>query len=349
MALRMIEAGDLVLEIDPYWKNPRSITGMSDEELREIGHDVKQRGQMSPLLVQRVTNGATDKDNKPLVQELVLDGQRRVLGVMKECGKNFKLQVIDYDEANLIELNETSASQLLLDALATGHREGLSSWEQSETAERLHKSNKSHAEIGRAIRRSPSWVSRMLKARANASEKLMASWKKGEITDDQFKDLAVEAPAEQPKAIKELVELRESGDKSEAFARQKEIVATAKAKKAEAKPVKPEKVAKPGKAAKVAKPEKPAPAKEPTPAKPTGAALADLLDMAAKHPPIHDYVKGVLDAVRYATGLMHTEKFAAPWKKWLARISGQRPTKKKVKAVKAKRREKLVPKKKAKK
>lgn len=330
MTLRLVDAQDLTLELPPLWQNPRSITGLGKEEISEFGEDMKKRGQLVPLLVQRVTLGKTDKNNQPVVYDLVLDGQRRVLGALDQLSATFKMQVVDYDDSKVIELDEASAATLLLDALATGQREGLSSWEQSETAEKLRKAGKSNEIIGKAIGRSASWVSRMLKARESASSKLLASWKGGDLTDDQFKDLAEVKEEKQPEKIKEIVELRESGDKSEAYVRQKEIREEARKEKP-VKPAKPEKVAKPGKAAKPSSSSKPDKPEPPKPVKPSPAQLMDIVNTAAKVPPVHDYVKGVVAGVQYALGL-HPGKWAAPWSKWIDRVTGAPKKAKKGKA-----------------
>jgi hypothetical protein len=141
---REVELGALVIEIPNIWINPRSFTGLGKIPIGELGDDIKLRGVKDPLTVQRVRVSGRDD-----VIELVLDGQRRVVALPKAgYSKSDRIQVVDFSD-DVLELDEKSSAKLLVDVLAMGtFREGLSSYEQAEAAERLRKAGRSLAEIG---------------------------------------------------------------------------------------------------------------------------------------------------------------------------------------------------------
>ncbi len=49
--------------------------------------------------------------------------------------------------------------------------------------------------------------------------------------------------------------------------------------------------------------------------------------MAKKSAPVHPYVQGVVDGVKFALG-HHQGKWQAAFGKWIARLSGEKPAKK---------------------
>jgi hypothetical protein len=334
---RYVKLADLIVD-HTNWQNPRTITGLDDSEIAELGADIKARGIQVALNVQKITTKGGGVSN------LVLDGQRRFLAASEFLPKDADIPVVDRS-IEPIELTPEAADQLMLDVLAIGtKREGLSSYELSEVAERLRKRGRTLGEIGRAIGRDESWVSKILKARSTATTKLMHKWRKGEVTDEQFKDLAaVKDPEKQSEATKEVVKLRESGDQAEARVRAKEIAETAKRETktnghATNGHSSVPKVAVTGDQVPMfedrSKPAKPAPAKPEAKKMTSRAVLEDLLGLADKRPATHDYVKGVMDGVRFALGEIGPEEFSKAWKIYLARVDGKRPAKK-AKAKKA--------------
>lgn len=310
----------------PLWSNPRQFTGLDDEELAELAASIKDKGIVEPLKVQRILiNGA--------IVDLVIDGQRRVRAGIDVLAKSAPIPVVDLSE-DAVELTEEIVDGLLEKAFATLKREGLSSFELLGQAMRWDARGKTGAYIANALGKSGSWVSRMLKAAKSASPKLMLQWRKGEVTDEQFKELAEEKDhSKQAEAVKGVVEARKAGDKAEARIRAKEVRETAVAEKkaekvtrgAAPKPVTNGVSAKPV----VAGPQVPLPwegeAAKPVvkkPAVPSRAVLDDMLHMAQKKPPTHDYVKGMMDAVKYVTGQLEPKDFAKPWAAYLSRIAG---------------------------
>jgi hypothetical protein len=291
-----------------------------------------------PLLVQKVVMPHGMPFN------LVLEGQRRVLAGREVLDKDELIPVIDRTPEP-VELTPEVSDKLLLDMLAVAvNREGLSSFELSEAASRLRDRDRTLADISKAIGKSESWISKILKARQGATPKLMLQWRKGEITDEQFKDLAeVKNHTEQEEKAKGVVEARKSGDLGEARIRAKEVKETAKA---EAKPKTAPAQAKPKAPPVVTGPQRdlfhkgeakpitpPAP---PKPKAPSRAILDDMLHMAEKRPPTADYVKGVMDGVRYACGLLQPDDFSKAWQQYVNRIEGKsaKPKAKKAKGVK---------------
>lgn len=318
-----------------HWTNPRTKSGLEDEKLAELGASIKANGVQEFPKVQKILTDAG-------VIDLVIDGQRRVKAASAALGKNAEIQVIDVSP-DPIKLTPEVADDLLLKALLTVvDRKGLSSYELLEVASRMQARGKTGAYIAAAIGKSPTWVSRMLKAKSTASPKLMLRWRKDEITDEQFKDLAeIKDEEKQVEATKEVIDARKSGDKAEGRVRAKELAAGAKADKAKDakvvnghnKDAKPPVVKGPQldlldkeKADKAA--EEKSEAKKLAPKPPSRHAIDDLLAMADKRPPLHDLVKGIMLGVKYATGLIEPDAFGKPWMQYVSRVEGKpRPSK----------------------
>ncbi len=312
---RLISISDLALE-HPLWKNPRTLTGLGHKELIEFGEDIVERGQIIPGLVQKVK-----ADNEVGYINLVLDGQRRVLSVQQYCKskkKSFKdvtLKFVDlYPE--IIELTEESADRMLRDILAAAvKRAGLGSYEQVEAALQLQTRNEStNKQIGDAIGRSESWVSRMVRARRLASDKLVKAWANKKVTDEQFKELADINPHDkQNEALDELMGVREQGGRENKAAARNALKEKAAKAKAEKKAAAPAKKSKKSKKASTTKAEK-SPADVLTKAKP---GIAEIVALREVKKPTDPYVKGLMDFALYSSGKISAEDFASPWRTYV--------------------------------
>jgi ParB-like chromosome segregation protein Spo0J len=334
IASRTVALGNLAIEIPGIWENPREFSGLDASEIKELGASIRDKGLIDPPKVQMVRN----LDGR--VIELVIDGQRRKLAADSVLDAATAIPVIDLSD-EVMDLTPENVDKLMLMALTTYEREDLSSYELSTVAHRMKDRGKTLDYIGKAIGRDASWVSKMLKARGTASKKLLTQWRKGEITDEQFKDLAAVAdPDEQDKAAKTVVDTRKSGDKAEARVKAKEIAASAKKNgKASVAPVVrgpqeglPGVEVSSGNTAKnESKAEKPQP-----PKMRNRAVLDDLLHMTDKRPPTSEIVKGIVLGVQYACGLIEADDFGKAWQQYVNRVEG-RPAKppRKVKAAKA--------------
>lgn len=335
----MVRARDLTLDHE-HWSNPRTTTGLDEHSIGELAADMKVRGPLDPLTVQQVK--LADR-----VINLVVDGQRRTLAAMTISG-NFLLPVVDRTPEP-IALDWESSDRILTDVLASfSHREGLSDYELSEVAERMKNRGRNLADIGGAIRRSPSWVSRILTGRASATPMVLTAWKQGEITTEVFKEVTSQKdPAQQETKAAAVLEASKSGNKGEARALAKEIAHEAKAKDDDAPDVKkPAPVVKGPQLSllkdKDGKPDegKPAPARTPMTSR---HALEDLVRMAAKRPPMHELIKGIVLGVRYALGEIEPDSFGKPWISYLERAGGELAKKHlPVKAAKSKPARKLA-------
>jgi ParB-like chromosome segregation protein Spo0J len=326
--VRMVPLKTLWLEHDK-WVNPRTI--ISEAEIASIATSVKDKGILVPLAVVQVRTPTGDIIN------LVIDGQQRCLAGRRELTEDALIPVRDVRDGIIEELTWAISDELLALALDIGiRRTPLSSYELCETAERLRGRNRTGTEIARMINRSESWVSRMCKARLSASQPLLARWRRGELTDEQFKDLASEKdPAQQAANAKQVVEARKGGNKGEARMLAREAGAKAKASKAENKPDPKPTKAKPAVAA--AEPKgKPArsseqaelpiaPAAPPAPPKMVPlpkAVIEDIVAMASRRPPVHDYVRGVIDMATAVIGGKDLATFAKPWAQYVSRLGG---------------------------
>lgn len=353
--------GDLRLEYK-FWKNPRTVSGLDDVKIAELATSIKTRtvgegegdddarvilGVTDPLKVVPILNalGKTDL--------LIVDGQRRYLACMQVVGGKPGNEVVPvlYLEPDPIAWSQEVADHYYVDALhGVGTREGLSAFELSENAELLRgktdpSTGKKYTLLATALilNRSESWVSKILTARQAASSKLLQSWRRGEITEEQFRDLAVVKDKEQQETkAKEVASARESGGRgtSRAIAKGEKLIARKEA--AAAKPAPAPKASKTaGKpAAAVRGPQAELPVIEKSaPVVPEGkkpkpmafAVIEDVLDMANKVPPTHDMVRGIMLGLRVASGLMDAGALPKPWQTYLALVA------KRVQAKKAKK------------
>lgn len=352
--ISFVALGDVVLEYR-HWRNPRSVTGLDEVKLQFLSDSILSRttsaggalyaGIADPLKIVpiRANGGAV---------LLVIDGQRRVMAAERAKLPPDALIPVRYLEPEPIEWTPREATRFLALALNdVGTREGLSSYELAENAHRLRESvdpdtgkDYTLAAIAVVVGRSDSWCSKMLKAWDSAAPKLLLQWRKAEITDEQFKDLAAQRDqAAQERAAEEVSAARKSGDKAASRTIAKETKAIARAA---AKPVKydpgrhlspaatktsgkaPAKA--PAKDGKGKQPEPPitkgadkAKPKEETRKPPSMAVVDDLIFTAGKVPPTHDYVKGMIAGVQWARGLMDQEELAKPWRTWLDRASAK--------------------------
>lgn len=354
---RYVALADLVLEYGP-WKNPRSHTGLDDESLAALArsindnmtsaHDNGQEqlyaGIRAPLevVMVRAANGRT--------VNLVIDGQRRHMAVTSLGIPDIKVPVVDL-EPDPVDFTAELAAKYLMIALDTvGTRAPLSSYELSESAVRLRESKNAHtgkeytlAEIATPLHRSESWVSKILSARRNATPVLLAKWRRGEITDEQFKDLATaKDPEQQQQQAAKVAEARQSGDRAEARTLAKEQKETArsatpktsnKGDKAVSAPKKGK--ADPGRTTDNGPRQSDAPVAPPRKA-PSLAVIEDVIGMGEKNPPTHDYVKGIMDGIKYDRGRIDSTEFARPWGVYLQHVQGTKETGKPAKAGKAK-------------
>lgn len=333
VATRFVPLRELALD-HKNWTNPRSITGLEDEKLAELGADLKARGIQVPLNVQKVIG-----KNGSFVN-LVLDGQRRVLAANEYLSPDTEIPVSDRT-VEAIDLTPEVADALMLDMLALGaKREGLSSYELSEVASRLRDRGKTLAQIGNAIGKDESWVSKFLSARKTADPKLMIRWRKGEITDEQFKDLAaIKDPSKQVAAATEVVKAREDGDSTEARLRAKELAAQFK-NEDKPKAVNGHNGVKPvvGTPPRVVR----GPQAEMFDDKPATkivvkpAVLTDILEMAEKRAPTSDYVKGIVDFAKVMTGELLLNDLNRAWHQYVERVDGKKKAAKR-KPAKAKK------------
>lgn len=317
------------------WHNPRTQSGLSDKDLDALADDILARGLQDPLTVQRVLVNGESVD-------VVTDGQRRELALERlvKRGKiksDFLVKVVDRTEEP-IDLTIDEADKILLDMLATQvQRKELSSYELVMAAETLRKRNRTMEDVADAIGMSSTWVSKMLKALGNASPILLLKWQKGQITDEQFKDLAsLKDMSEQEEGAAEAIEAKKAGSpRGEARAAVKERKERAEKSKRVTNGHNKEKIVKGPQAELFSEGKK-------TPKPPSKAVLEEIVAMADKKPPTSDYVKGIVDAVNWQLGKMTDEDFRKPWKQYLARVEGKvakkaKPSKAKKKPSKKKR------------
>lgn len=329
-----------------FFANPRTDTGLDD--LRPLEADIEARGIVTDLLVVPALDANAPEGWIPVV----FDGQRRVMAGRNVLKSNAEIGVKyigpdgPMEDPTPIDLTWEVSDKILLHILAVGvQREGLSSYELSTVAERLKNRSQTLDTIAAAIGRSESWVSRMLTARGKASPETLKQWRTGKLTDEQFKDVArIGTPEDQKEALDDAKTAASTAKNP----RQAKAEARAKIKERATKVKDTEKKAKSDKKAAKAEAKKPAkqqqsmfeePKKDDEPKfkRPTNGELAALLELADARPPTHDYVKGIIEGVRYAQGQSAPEVFARPYGTWIARVGGSSVTSKAKPAKKARK------------
>lgn len=291
-----VKLKDLVLEYKEI-VNPRKSTGLGEADIAELAGDIKDRGMLQSPVVQVFHDGDQ-------VVTVVLDGQRRILATnyLYDRGEwaddDVIVQFLYGEEA--IPYTPKSAIKAMLDAAAIGsRRKGLSSYEQTEHAAHLRKAGATNEEIGKAIDRSPTWVSRMLTAYAKATPALLAAWKAGDLPDEQVKDLAKVPEDVQAHKVAATIETRSSGDRaslSQARASVKDEASRAAPTKSPAARA----IAAPGAADGTAT--SPDTADKPPYNRRSPAEYAELVGLRRDFPPKDPYVKGFLDAAAFLGG-----------------------------------------------
>lgn len=351
-APRWVPLGSLRVEYK-YWVNPRRFTGLDAASIKDLAADVvaKTRQVMpeggdaefvtyagidDPLLVVRIAENGS-------IIDLVIDGQRRERAVRQAYKDDLDVLVPVRDlEPEAVIWTQTLSNKYLADSLRkVGLRAGLSAFELARNAEFLRSqrdegTGKDYTleKIAAVIGRSESWVSKILTALKRATPKLIHRWESAAITEEQFRDLAAtKDPDQQTAAADAVVQARTSGDSAAGRTLAKEQLeisrAETRAKPEKASKAEPVTKAK-GKAEGGAKGKSKAVVRGPqgefpavAPRKPPPfAVVEDLLETAKKKPPTSDYVKGMLDGVRWATGLLDAALLAKPWQAYLRHVAG---------------------------
>jgi len=336
---------ELLLEYK-HWTNPRTITGLEDAKIAELAESIHSRTVQGAGDGKAIVVGLTDPmkiiaiDNNGSVDLLIYDGQRRYLGATKVFGKpGDELVPVVWRYPEPVKWTPEIAHELFVEAVhGVGTREGLSAYELSEIAVRLRAGNDPKtkkpttlAQIAKDLNRSESWISKILTAREAASPKLLAQWRSGAITEEQFRDLATAKDhGKQEAKAQEVAAARGEGrGASRAVAKEQKLLARQEAK--EQPPAKVAKGAKGGKSTDkvvrgpqadlpIAKPAPPAPVGPPRKAMPF-AVIEDTVATATKNPPTHDMVKGIILGMKVASGMMDAADLPKPWQKYLSIVA----------------------------
>lgn len=368
-APRWARLGDLLLDYK-HWRNPRTLTGLDPVSLQALADDIRKKsvptgatimaGVEEALWVVRI------QGTKNKVDELVIDGQRRMRAMeMTDLGPDALVPVRDMEPEPVAWSKDLAQRYLRAVHKNVALREGLSAFELSESAEDLRASNDPDTgnvttigKIAEILGRSESWVSKILTARKGASPNLLERWRKGEISEEQFRDLATGTRGqEQDQEAEKIAAARAGGDKAGArqSAKEKKEIArreaqakrdkakadkeAAKAKKrADREAARASKKQGKGKRGAVvsgpqadlplaaAEPEKPAPA--PPPPKPLQRVIVDdVITMVERKPPTHDLVKGVILGILVATGRKDMSELPKQWHQYVQHASGTAPAK----------------------
>jgi hypothetical protein len=312
------------------WRNPRKFTGLDEESLSELAASISLQTKSSE---EATIAGIEDPLKVVMIQtqvgiiNLVIDGQRRFMAIERTYGKDGEVlvPVIDLEPEPIDALTKERVREYTKLALLTvGTRKGLSSPELVESAVSLREAGDTLSVIAKIIGRSESWVSKMLKAMDTASPQLALKWRTGHVTDEQFKDLASQKdPVKQKAAVAAVVQARESGDKSAS-----RVIAKEQKELQKAAEVKPKSTAPAGAKVREARknnkrePEQTSMPTAPPRKPPSMAVVEDVLSMAVQHPPTSDYVKGIMDGIKWDRGMFDAADFGKAWHAYLIHVKG---------------------------
>lgn len=357
--VRYAKLEDLRIEYR-FWTNPRTQTGLDGAKLGELAASIIARtihpgtegeptvvGITDPLKIVPIANNGD-------VDLLITDGQRRYLAACQAFDPpGDELVPVIYQEQDPVQWTQDLANRYYVEALhGVGTREGLSAFELSEAAARLRASNDPDgggkqytlSRIAKELNRSESWVSKILTAREAASPTLLAKWRRGDITEEQFRDLAtVKDKGEQTAKAEEVSQAQGQGrGAARAVAKEQKLIASKERQATKAKEQKPAKTAarEPKQAVRGPQAELPnvaaAPAEPRKPKPMSFAVVEDVVSTAEKHPPTHDMVKGIILGMKVASGMLDAGELPKPWQTYLlkvaarseaARKSGAKPSK----------------------
>ncbi len=317
--------GALLLEYR-FWENPRSFTGLDDTSMAGLAESIRSGTQTDEdgrvyAGIRDALEVVTIAGPNATVAQLIIDGQRRFRAAQLAGMSKDTLVPVRFLESTPVTWSQDVAARYLARALeSVGQRAQLSSYELAMSAARLRASQDPDtrkdytlARIAAAVGRSESWVSKILTAIEAAGPKLLQRWKSGELTDEQFKDLArVKDPGQQDDVADRAAEARAAGGRGAARQLAKEV----KAKESAVAPKPASTPAKPSSEQQQSLP--PTPPRKPMPL----AKLEDLLELAKATPPTHDMVRGILLGMQVAAGVLDSGSLPKPWTAYIERLYG---------------------------
>jgi ParB-like chromosome segregation protein Spo0J len=201
--------------------NPRTTSGLADEDIRELAVHIVRHGLLTPLLVAEFTAAGGSW------HATVIGGQRRYRAIARILAWDLDInnphepggwhardgEVNDGPliEKRAAELREgvpvrviTPTGPFGAQGLALADnllREGLSSYEVAFSLTQVADQGVSGAELARLIGKSSSWVSRKLSTWRGAGAKLREAWLAGQLTDQVVQDLSELPVAQQERAL----------------------------------------------------------------------------------------------------------------------------------------------------
>lgn len=212
---------------------------------------------------------------------IVVDGKRRLSAIDMLIEEGYEGDLINHIP---VAFFEGSLAEARIAALsATVQHSPLSAFdfakEMFELTENLGMSQK---DLAKEINKSQAWVSRTLTAFKKASPELLKAWKSADLPLDTVMDIANLPREAQADAIKEQVSIRESGGRKAAGE------ARAKAKSDTGQT-----------------------------ARPSSKAITQLLVLGENKPVESPYVKGMMDGLKFANGLIGLGEFEDDWTRFL--------------------------------
>ena len=247
--------------------NPR--LKIEQSKIKSLSQQIESEGLLYPLIVW-----------KPPGEEryITLDGGRRyrAIGLLIKAGKGDEYKSgTPVREVFADSLNEARAK-----AIIANDREPLSSFEITVYMAQMKADGWQQKEIAKRLNKSPTWVSRQLKAFGKCTDEVKLAWQNGKLPDDDVQTLSSLEATEQNKRLDALLSLRDAP---------------------EGKPASRKDRAKARKAAKGKDKEDAAPA-APKQQRPSADVLRGFVDTCSTAPKSDKLIQGISLGIQFALG-----------------------------------------------
>lgn len=250
---------------------------VNEESIRELADDIETK----KAIVENIVAWRTEGPNGP--ELIVLDGKRRTLAldVLISEGRSKGLE-----ESVPVVVFEGSKAEAQMMALSSIHKEPLPTFDIAKALYELSENeNVPQKDLAKQINKSQPYISRLLTTYRKAGGDLLKVWRDSDIPLDTVMDIASIPEEDQIAAIKEQISTRSKGGKRAASE------ARAKVKSASGQ--------------------------NPRPSSKQITELLVLGDTTNADNSSNPYVRGLMDGLKFANGLVGLGEFENAWSKHL--------------------------------
>jgi ParB/RepB/Spo0J family partition protein len=271
--------------------NPR--IHIDGKAIKELAESIQQHGLLYSLCVWKTKNEAGDALN------VVVDGGRR-LRAIGELVKSKKAGDLK-DKVPVRFVLAKSLKEARISALVGNiQRVELTSFEVAQEMLALkEEEGMEQKAIAAQLKKSPTWVSRQLKAMRSSTDLVKKAWRQGKISDDTVQDLCKLPDVEQNKRLQAILDhLENNKDANGKTTRDAKAAARAEAKGGDGDDGGKEKSSEP---------------KEIKPVRPSTDKLERYIEVCSKAKKKDRYVTGMLHAFKFMNGDLGPGEFDKEW------------------------------------